>query len=202
MGKAFALSDAYESPFHRFCRPGGPDNAGVVVRERRRLHIATLISRSDATALAEAMMDDYGLALPASSKRVEKDDLAIVGVGPRTWMLIRTGQKPPADALQLRLGRLAAVTDQSSGYGVLRISGPKARETFEKGLSIDLHPRVFAPGDAAVTACAHIGVMLWQLDETPSYEVALFRSLAGSFWHWLLESAAEYGLRVDDVSGD
>jgi hypothetical protein len=25
----------------------------------------------------------------------------------------------------------------------------------------------------------------------------VFRSLAGSFWHWLSESAAEFGLAVD-----
>ncbi len=200
MGDAFPFSYAYESAFQRLCRPGGPDAAGVVVRERTGLQIATLIARSDAAALAKAAADGLGLALPASSKRVEKDDLAVVGVGPRTWMLIRAGQKPLADELQLRFGPLAAVSDQSSGYGVLRISGPKARATFEKGLSIDLHPRAFTPGDAAATACAHIGVTLWQLDETPSYEVALFRSLAGSFWHWLSESAAEYGLRVDDAS--
>jgi heterotetrameric sarcosine oxidase gamma subunit len=79
---------------------------------------------------------------------------------------------------------------------VLRLSGPKVRATFEKGLGVDLHPGSFRPGDAAVTACAHLGVILWQIDEAPTYEVAVFRSLASRFWHWLSESAAEYGLRI------
>ena len=61
-------------------------------------------------------------------------------------------------------------------------------------MPIDLHPRAFKPGDTAVTCVAHIGVQLWQIDDAPTYEFAVARSLAQSFWHWLEASAAEYGL--------
>jgi sarcosine oxidase subunit gamma len=93
------------------------------------------------------------------------------------------------------------VSDQSDGYAVLRLAGAAMRATFEKGLAVDLHPAAFGPGDAAVTTCSHIGVILWQLDDAPTYEIALFRSLAADFWHWLSTSAAEYGLRVAPQRG-
>jgi sarcosine oxidase subunit gamma len=36
-------------------------------------------------------------------------------------------------------------------------------------------------------------VQLWQVDAVPTYELAVPRSLAAAFWHWLVESAAEFG---------
>ena len=62
---------------------------------------------------------------------------------------------------------------------------------------IDLHPRAFGPGDAAVTSVAHVGVHLWQIDAAPTYELAVPRSLAAAFWHWLVESAAEFGGTIE-----
>jgi methylglutamate dehydrogenase subunit D len=37
---------------------------------------------------------------------------------------------------------------------------------------------------------AHIGVILWQLDDAPTFEVATFRSYAFSFRRWLDATAA------------
>jgi sarcosine oxidase subunit gamma len=66
-----------------------------------------------------------------------------------------------------------------------------------KILPIDLHPRAFAPGDVASTTASHIGATLWRLEDSaeglPVFEIAVFRSLAGSFWDTLTRSAAEFG---------
>ena len=77
-----------------------------------------------------------------------------------------------------------------------RVSGPKTRQVLAKGISLDLDARVFKPGDVALTLAEHIAVQLWQVDDRPSYEIAMFRSLAGSFWHWLAASAEEFGYEV------
>ncbi len=47
-----------------------------------------------------------------------------------------------------------------------------------------------------MTWCAHVDVTLWQRDDEPTYDVVMPRGFAGSFWHWLEESAAEYGIAV------
>jgi methylglutamate dehydrogenase subunit D len=202
------MSDvAAESPLHLqehsgfegLLRPVGSGD-GVIVRDRSDLELVAVAARKGQEgALAARMEAAYGLRLPFGPKRVGSELLAAIGTGPGTWLLTRdlaSGAERGllAGELSAALAGLAAVTDQSSGYAALRIAGPKARDTFAKGLDIDLHPRAFGSGDAAVTTCSHIGVTLWQLDEAPTYEIVLFRSMAGSFWHWLSDSAGEYGL--------
>ncbi len=113
-----------------------------------------------------------------------------------------TSENAPGDlapSLRDALGGTAAVVDQSSGYAVLRVTGPKVRETLAKGVPLDLHPGVFKPDDTAVTLVAHMGVVIWRRQDGPEgavFELAVFRSLAESFWHWLAESSAEFGLTV------
>ncbi|QEN87277.1 sarcosine oxidase subunit gamma [Labrys sp. KNU-23] len=186
------------SAFAGLLKPVGT-GAGVTVQDRSGLEIVTLAARKGQEgALAARMQAAYGLRLPNGPKRVVAGTLAALGTGPSAWLVTREAGESNLLVTDLieAVGTLASVTDQTSGYAVLRVSGPRVRDMFAKGLDIDLHPRAFGPGDAAVTACSHIGVTLWQLDEAPTYEIALFRSMAGSFWHWLGDSAAEFGLAV------
>jgi methylglutamate dehydrogenase subunit D len=186
------------SAFEGLLHDVGPAEApGVVVRERAGLEIATVIARGGPAALAARVRSAYGIDLPSGPKRAASDRVAFVATGPRTWLALGEAGERLSDELQRKLADTAAVCDQSYGYAVMRLWGDKVRATFEKGLGIDLHPRAFAPGDAAATACAHIGVIVWQLDASPTYEIAVVRSLAAAFWHWLSESAAEFGVRVE-----
>ena len=73
---------------------------------------------------------------------------------------------------------------------MLRLSGDGARQLLQRGAAIDLHPSVFAAGGGAVTMIAHVGVIFWQVDDRPTYDIATFRSYADNFRHWLDESAA------------
>ncbi len=99
------------------------------------------------------------------------------------------------------LGEYAAISDQSDGQAVLRVSGPKARDALCKLVPIDLHPRIFRNGDVAVTVAGHIAATLWRLNDEPNgqavFEIAVFRSLAQSFWTALSESAAEFGFKMN-----
>jgi heterotetrameric sarcosine oxidase gamma subunit len=92
---------------------------------------------------------------------------------------------------------LAAVSDQTGGYAVLRLTGPRVRDALAKFIPLDLHARAFEPGAAASTSASHIPVTLWRLaddsDGQPVFEIAAPRSYAGSFWHVVTESAAEFG---------
>ena len=91
----------------------------------------------------------------------------------------------------------AVLIDQGHARAVLTLSGSEARDTLAKGFEIDLHPRAFRPGDAAVTVAAGIAAVLWQIDDRPTYGIAVPRSMADSFWHWFTASAAQYGYRVE-----
>jgi sarcosine oxidase subunit gamma len=98
--------------------------------------------------------------------------------------------------LRTTLAGLAAVCGQSDGRTIVRVAGLRARDALAKGVPIDLHPGAFKPGDAAVTSVAHIGVHFWQIDALPSYEFCVFRSFASSFWQWLAEASAEFGVEL------
>ena len=106
-----------------------------------------------------------------------------------------------ADQVAVRLARdfsgLASVADQSGGYAVLTLSGPRVLDAMAKGFTIDLHPARFPPGAAAVTQAAHIGIVLWRMPDddpaAPTFQVGVTRSYAADFRHWLSDSAAEYG---------
>jgi methylglutamate dehydrogenase subunit D len=66
----------------------------------------------------------------------------------------------------------------------------------DRGVPVDIDPRVFGPGDTALTLAGHINVHFWQLDLTPTYEFAVLRSFAASFCEWLFAAAAKYGVLV------
>ena len=72
---------------------------------------------------------------------------------------------------------------------VFRLSGEGAGALLQKGAFVDLDPVAFACGVAATTVIAHIGVIIWKVDDAPTFDVALFRSFAGSFRHWIAANA-------------
>ncbi|MFC5068931.1 sarcosine oxidase subunit gamma [Flaviflagellibacter deserti] len=182
MSELFAPLPAFETAF--------PISDGLTIEERSGIGLATVMIRKDqSAALVKRVRSLYGINLPASPSRAGTDDLAFIGIGPGVWLAAGSSSSGFTSMLANDLEGLASVSDQSSGYAVLRLSGPKARTLLQKGVPIDLHPSVFRPEKAAVTVIAHIGCMLWQTDEG-AFEVAVFRSMAGSFHHWLAASAA------------
>ena len=175
---------------------GGP---GVLLSERAGLALAAVMVRKGAReALTRRVRTVFGLDLPPTSRRAALGSLAFVWVGPGHWLAVTEGGDGNSFEKLLRhdLSNLASITDQSDGRAVVRIAGIRARDALAKGVPVDLNPRVFTAGDAAVTTVGHIGVHLWQLDEAPTYEFAVFRSYAAAFWRWLIDSAAEFGVAV------
>lgn len=165
------------------------------IEERLDLAIAAVMSRGDDRALAKKVHGEFGLPLPSTPRRVSNGVKALVGVGPGIWLAVFQGAGPlMASELAASLAGLASVADQTGAYAVLRISGVFARQILSRGAFIDFDPSVFGPGSAAVTTVSHIGVTIWQIDETPTFEIALFRSFAESFWHWMTATTAALGV--------
>ena len=181
--------------------------AGVVAADRDGLGLATVaVRRGQGEALARKIRDRYGIALPLGGYRSEAGGVAFAGTGPETWLAAQErGGNSFAVSLGEEIGAAASVSDQSDGYAVLRLTGPKLRETLGKMVPLDMHPRAFPVGAVASTVAMHIGATLWRLDDGPGavpvFEIAVFRSLAGSFWHALSESSAEFGLIVSGAGG-
>ena len=124
-----------------------------------------------------------GIVLPVEPcTSIANDVLRLVWAGPDDWFVI--GPKGQGAALAERLrGALAgqhhAVTDVSSGYTVLHLSGASVREVLAQGCPLDLHPRVFQPGMAAGSHFFKAGLWLWRIDAAPAFEALVRRSFMG-----------------------
>jgi len=186
-------------------RHGAPDDeAGVTLAIGADRALVSVMARADRwDALAENVRRAFGLELPIAPKRVAAGLVAFAWAGSGQWLA--SAEREAGHAFEARLradfAGLASVSDQSDGRVVLRIGGTRARDMLAKGVMIDLHPRAFGPGDTAVTSIAHIGVQFWQLDDAPTYELAVGRSFAAAFWRWLMMAGAEYGMAVAEREG-
>ena len=181
----------------RFGRKDGAP--GVTLAERVDLGIATVMARKgQGAALRDAVRTAYGVDLPDTSRFVAGASAGFIGTGPGQWLAVseRLPNGDLARDLSAKLKGRASISDQSDGRAVIRIGGPRARDVLAKGLPLDLHESVFGPGNAATSVIALMGVTLWQVNDAPTYDIAVFRSLAGSFWKWLADSAAEFGFEV------
>jgi sarcosine oxidase subunit gamma len=171
----------------------------VTIELRQLGTLAVIAARRDRRlALREAALSGFAVDLPDLPRRVEGRDIAFIWTGPDQWLAQGPQGKEPL--LAEVFSGLASVVDQSHARTLLRVSGPRARDALAKGLAIDLHPSAFATGFAAATSVAHIGVVVWQIDDCPTYEFAVPRSYALSFWHWLQASASEYALECVDLN--
>jgi sarcosine oxidase subunit gamma len=174
---------------------------GVTLAVRSDLALCSVMARKDSfDALTRRVRQAFGLALPSTPRHVAAAAVAFAWAGPDAWLVSAQGMSGHALEQRLRreLGGLVSIADQSDGRTVIRVAGPRAREALAKGVPIDLHPRAFVAGDTALITVAHIGVQVWQLDDAPTYELAVFRSFAVAFWHWLADASAEFGVAVAD----
>ncbi len=118
--------------------------------------------------------------------------------GPNSWIVVcnddEAGRAPGEllAALQKAVGDLGAVIDQSHGRCGLRLSGTHARQVMAKNTAIDLHPRSFGPGRCAMTSVAHMNATIVQVDDTPTYDLLVIRSLARSFAHAIEHACHEF----------
>jgi len=118
--------------------------------------------------------------------------------GPNSWMVIASddesarGRGELLQTLQAAVGDLGAVVDQSHGRCCLRLSGARARQVMAKNTAIDLHPRAFGPGQCAMTSIAHMNATIVQVDDAPTYDLFVIRSLARSFAHAIEHACREF----------
>ena len=186
----------HESAFAGLRGAGAGD--GVIAVERLGLAIATVIQRrGQSRELSAAVAANFALDLPVGAEWTANNGVAWLGTGPEKWLAIsESGDRQFVAKLETKFCDLASVIEQSDALGVLRLTGPALFKALQKGVQIDLAPDAFPTGTVAVTSIAHIGVILWKVDDQPTVDIAVARSLCNSFLHWLEASAALYGLTV------
>lgn len=175
-----------------------PVTRGLIAGWREGLTVVNLRGDAEDVGFRRAVDAALGVALPVKPCTTSENSVVrIVWAGPDDWFVV--APKGHADALAARLrGALAglhhAVTDVSSGYTVLHLSGAPARDVIAQGCPLDLHPRVFARGSSAGSHFFKASVWLWQTESAPEYEMLVRRSFMDYVWLLLERATAECGL--------
>jgi len=192
-----------QSPLAGIREPGihgspGPDGPGVTLREVRDLaRVCVMAAANDRDALAKAMTYGLGLDLPDPNRTTQDQTrlVAFSGLNRYYVMQPKTDGQTLTATLREALGGAATLADQSHGMSVLEVSGPAARDVLVKCVPVDLEPKHFAVGDAAVVTANHIHVLFWrtQLD---TYRLMCMRGFARDLHDFIATMAAEYGYRV------
>ncbi|HEY6517052.1 MAG TPA: hypothetical protein VIY50_12990 [Steroidobacteraceae bacterium] len=180
---------------------------GVIATEIEGLGIARIAAgRQQAARVSELLRAQFGLEPPDAPRRASRGDFGIAGVSPCVWLATRDNAgNELAPSLQSLLGGCASVVDQSDAYGILRLTGPKVRETLAKMIPLDIHPRRFQVSAVTQTVCGYVNVMLWRLEDTaqsdPVFEIWVGRSLAVSLHQAIAHGAAEFGFTRQPSGG-
>ncbi|WP_105972513.1 sarcosine oxidase subunit gamma [Streptomyces geranii] len=118
----------------------------------------------------------------------------VVWLGPDEWLLLSQAETAAvaAELQEALAGDPGSVVDVSANRTTLELSGPAARQVLEKGCPLDLHPRAFGPGQAVSTTVGPVAVLLWQIDDAPTYRLLPRSSFADYLARWLIDAMSEY----------
>ena len=130
-----------------------------------------------------------GIALPESHHTATtKGEQIIFRLGPDEWLVrdSESARQKLCDRLRTETSQThAAIVDVSDYYTIIQIAGDGARDALAAACPLDLHPRTFAAGDHAQSRFGAAGVLLYQRDDKPTFDLQVRWSFADYVWEYL-----------------
>jgi sarcosine oxidase subunit gamma len=126
-----------------------------------------------------------GVTLPLTPRRITADSVDYLWSGPDSWLAMADDQA--LAACIAAAAPYAAITEQSDGKVIFRVTGPHARENLAKLIPIDLQEDEFPPDATALTLAGHLSVQIWREDN--GFYLACFRSFAKALYESLVHAA-------------
>lgn len=175
----------------------------MTVTEQAGGRTFVVLARRDGAASLVERCQGLGVVLPVTPRRVVGHGHVVLWTGPGQWQVQSADEEAERLlALFASIPTLCSTVVLDDSRIVLAVSGPRARDTLSKMLTIDLHPRAFRPGDAAVTVAGGISVLVSRRDDEDVFDCAVPRSFVLGFWDWLVDAAAEYGVATGHPTSD
>lgn len=179
---------------------GSSAAAGVILGESAHRSIVNIRGNAEEAAFTSSVKAATGVDLPVEANTVNgSGDLKIFWLGPNEWWVVGPEGKNAELVAGLRQafqGQHSAVVDVSESRTVMTLTGPKARDLLARGISLDLHPRVFRAGQCAQTSLSKANILLHQTDDKPSYDIYVLKSFADYLWQWMGLVAEDFGMAV------
>lgn len=133
-----------------------------------------------------------GITPPLATNTVNSSGKkTIFWLGPDEWLVhlpldeVQAAQHAMQEALA---GQHHAITEVSDYYTVIHLTGPQARGVIASASPFDTRADRFKPGDCAQTRFGHASILLWPLDDTPTYGIQVRWSYAQYVYDYLVQS--------------
>lgn len=162
-----------------------------------------VLRAAPASSARAALESSLGLSFPAAAGEVsgaaDGTELAVLWFGPDDFLVV-TGDEAESGISPAELtGQLTEalgseqgqVVDVSANRTTLELSGPKSRQVLQKSCQVDLHPRVFLVGHAALTQLESTGAYIWRTAEN-TWRIMPRASFTTHVVRWLLDGMREY----------
>ena len=168
---------------------------------RERLYLGKVMLHVDPRNRRLDALDDLGfpVALPAPGCAIKRGEVCMLSISRGAYLLITppNGQYHVITRFRAALsGSAAAVADVSSGYATLYLAGPAATELLYRGCSAPLDPPDFPVGRCITTKIGSITAIVHRIDDAPGLDLHVPRSLALSFWNWLVDAGRDCALMI------
>ncbi|TCL09927.1 sarcosine oxidase subunit gamma [Shimia isoporae] len=128
-------------------------------------------------AVSDALKSAHGMAFPAANRATGKEGARAIWFGQGQAILVG----PEADA---SLGAMAAMTDQSDAWAVVRLEGEGAEDVLARLVPVDLRSSVFKRGHTARSMLQHMMVSITRVGDN-AFQIMAFRSMARTLVHEL-----------------
>lgn len=144
------------------------------------------------TALARQLVSAGAGELPSTGAPVSvRADMRLYALAPRTWWWLAPDDAPIGVFAAGLDPAVVSLTPLSAARVRIALAGPDASALLQKGIAIDLHPRVFPVGRAVFTALDHVGVMLERTAED-RWELFVPTTWSVSVREWLADAARPF----------
>ncbi len=172
-------------------------NDGIALRENQCLGYVNLrLKNPYEEAVNRAIVDIFGMPLPAISEVARNEHVIILGLGPSEWLIITHEGAETALVQELDShleGFHHLAVDVSGGTTKLNITGERAQDLLEKGTYVDLYASVFRKDQLYATQIAHAPVVIVKNDDN-DFSLIVRRSFANHLAEWAVDGAQEFGV--------
>ncbi|NOX41131.1 MAG: sarcosine oxidase subunit gamma [Alphaproteobacteria bacterium] len=133
--------------------------------------------RGQKTAVNVRLKADGGAALPRIGRVSGPVAKRLIWAGRGQYLLLDLRRGAAFDTTpDPAFDELAALSDQTSAWVVMRLEGARAQEVLARLCPLDLRAGVFKRGHVARTELAHMAVILWRRPK--GFEIMVVRSVA------------------------
>ncbi|MBV1868783.1 MAG: sarcosine oxidase subunit gamma [Marinosulfonomonas sp.] len=132
-------------------------------------------ARGQEKLVSAALKKSHGVAFPAPGRATGKDGARCIWFGPGQAVLLGPAVAPIKGA---------ALSEQSDGWAVMRLSGANATDALARLVPIDLRAATFKRGHTARTLLFHVSVSITRTGAN-AFDIMVFRSMAATAVHEL-----------------